>query len=233
MKDAIEEAQQRETDAKNGVRELEAKVDKLEGERTTLLSRINVVGAEFERISERLDESNDQLDDALARSEQSEVRRKQLADTEVDDFERTSELENLVKAASVRRETAEHLVVEGERKLLILERDLARAHEKYENFAERIEGLSERVSDTSKSIKELEKKDESASEREDLKEEEVKFLETQLQQSLAKSEASERDVGKLERLKDVLTHEISKEKGKLADIQHQMEDAMGDILDDA
>ena len=232
LKDALELAEQREMDAKTATREVETKLDVLEGEKTTLISRINVMSAELDKINERLYERSEKLDVALERSEESEVRRKQLAETEVDDFERSEEAESTLKAASVMKEDAERMAVEAERKVLVLEGDLARAHEKHEKFVKRIVELTEEVTNGSQRIRVLEEKDRDASEREDINEEKAKFLETQVQETLTAAETLERQVGKLERLRDQLGLEIDSWIDKREEIRREMEEAMGSILDD-
>ena len=232
LKDSIEDAQERETDAKNQIKELDAKVDKCGGEITTLQSRINVVRTEYEKISERLKENEDKLDSAVARTEESEVHRKQLAETEVDDFERYEEIENASKAATLAKENADHLVVEAERKVVVLERDLARVQEKYDKFAERGDELKERLDGFTEELRDLEEKDRDASERENASEEKMKFLETQLRDILSMAETNERNVGKQERLRDKLEEEISTWNSKREEIRHEMEEAMGGLLDE-
>ena len=232
LKDAIEDAQQRETDAKNAIKKLDAKVDIWEGEKTTLLSRIIVVKAEHEKISERLEEREAKLDDAESRTEESEVRRKQLAETEVDDFERSEEIESTLKAATVSKENADHLLVDAERKEIILEGDVARIQEKYEKFTVQVDDLQERLDSYTSEIRELEENDREASDRESVSEEKMKFLEKQIREVVSTAETHERNVGKQERLRDKLSDEICTWKDRREEIRHEMEEAMGGLLDD-
>lgn len=232
MRDRIDSAEEREKDAKNHIREINEKIAILGGEKTTLESRIKVVQTEYDKKLERLEESKNKLDLALARADESEVRRKELADTEVDDFERHEDVESTLKAAAVSKEKADLAVVESKSKELILKGDLERTCEKYDRFTKRVEELKEQLDDCSKQMQTLEEKDRDASERENMSEEKVKFLETQLREALQTAETHERSVGKLERLKEKLNDDISDFKEKHDEIRHEMEEAMGGLLDD-
>ena len=229
LKDSIEDAQERETNAKNQTKELEAKVDIWGGEITTLQSRINVVQAEYEKILVRLKESEEKLETAVARTEESEVRRKQLAETEVDDFERSEEIENTLKAAAVSKENADHLVVEAERKVVVLERDLERVQEKYEKYMKRGDELAESLENFTDEMRELEEKDRDASERENDQEDKVKFLDTQFREMSSTAETHERNVTKLERLRDKLMDEIDIWNNKRDEVNRELEE-MGALL---
>ena len=232
LKDSIEEAQERETDANNAIKELDAKVDIWGGEKTTLQSRINVVQAEYEKILVRLKESEEKLDEAVARSEESELVRKELAETEVDDFERYEEIESNLKAATLSKENADHLVVESERKVIVLQRDVARMQEKYEKYTERADDLQERLDNYKDEMHELEGKDRDASEREEESEEKIKFLETQLREILSTAETHERNAAKQERLRDKIEDEIGTWEEKREVIRREMEETMGGLIED-
>ena len=232
LKDSIEDAQQRETDANNKIKDLDAKVDIWGGEKTTLQSRVNVVQAEYEKILERLKENEMKLDAAVARTEESEEVRKELAETEVDDFERYEEIESTLKAAMLSKENADHLVVEAERKVIVLERDVARTQDKYEKYSQRADELQERLDTFGDEMHDLEGKDRDASERESENEEKIKFLETQLREVSSTAETHERNVGKQERLRDKLNEEIDTWKEKREGIRHEMEEVMGELIND-
>ena len=232
LKDGIELAEQRETDAKNGIKELEAKVDILGGEKTTLKSRINVVQAQFNKIQDRLKDSEEKLEATLARTEDSEAIRQELAESEVDDFERSDEVENALKAAAIAKESAAQLVVESERKVVVLTGDLERVEERYETAMLRGDELKERLDGFKEEMYLLENKDRDASDRENVSEEKIKFLETQLREIMSTAETHERDVGKQERLHDTLHTEIQNWKDKREEIRHEMDVVAGGLLDD-
>lgn len=232
LKDSIEDAQQREMDALNAAKELDAKADIWEGEKTTLQSRINVVKTEYEKILKRLDESETKLDEAEAKTEISEKSRKLLAETEVDDFERHEEIESTLKAAAESKESADYLVVEAERKKIVLEQDLERMQEKHEKFAERCEELEKRLEESATEMRDLEEWDYDSSERENVSEEKIAFLEGQLREVRSTIEIHERDAAKLERSRDKLGDEIESWKEKREEVLQQLEEFGALINDD-
>lgn len=231
LKESIEQAEQREVDAKCKTKEVDAKFDKSGGDKTTLESRINVVRAELVKVRERLAEGNEKLEDALERSERSEVRRKQLAETEVDDFEYTEEVSSAVKTAGTARESGELLVAEAERKVVVLEADLARTDEKRTKFATRVEKLNAEIVDVRDEIRALKEKDIDASEREDESEDKAKFLEAQVRQVIARVDEKERDAVKLKREHGDVELKIESWQKKLKQVKEQKEE-IGDIDDD-
>ena len=231
LKNDIEEVEQREFDAKNSTKEVEEKFEKKEGERTTLASRINVVRAELVKIRKRLAEANEKLEDAEDRSSHSEVRRKQLAVTEVDDFDYSEEVGSAVKTAATTRTSAEHTVAEAERKVVVLEADLSRADKKREAFVARVDALSTKIAQIGDEIRALTDADLDASQREDVSEDKAKFLEAQVRQTLAKAEAQERQNVTSGRTCDELKLEIGTWIEKLENVNEQM-DEMSCIIGD-
>ena len=231
LKDAIEQAEQRELDAKNSTKEVDEKFDKKGGERTTLASRINVVRAELVKIRKRLAEANEKLEDAEDRCSCSEVHRRQLAVAEMDDFEFSEEVGNAVKTAAMTRTSAEHSVAEAERKVVVLEADVSKADKKRKKFVARVDKLSTEIAEVGEKIRALKAKDLDASEREDVSEDKAKFLEAQVRQTLANAEARERQAVTSGRARDELELEIETWIEKLENVKEQM-DEMGSILGD-
>ncbi|XP_028402433.1 uncharacterized protein LOC114525370, partial [Dendronephthya gigantea] len=231
LKDGIEAAEQRETDAKNAIKELDAKVDKFHGEKTTLESRIKVVQDQIDKIEARLEESEKKLQAAIDRTEHSEVRRKELAETEVDDFERSEEVENALKATAIAKESAGQSVVESKRKVVVLTGDVKRVEERYEVAKNREDALTEQLEKLKEDIFLLENSDRDASDRENESEVKIKFLETQLAETKSTIESHERNVRKQERLHDTLRDEIETWEGKREEVRHEMEEVAGTLLE--
>ncbi|XP_046857961.1 meiosis-specific nuclear structural protein 1-like [Xenia sp. Carnegie-2017] len=231
LKDKIEDAEQREADDALATKELEAKIDILGGEKTTLLSRINVVKADLLKVKNQLDEKETKLDDALARNENSEIRVKELADTEVDGYERSDKIESTLKEAAINKERADHMLVEAERKS-ILEQELVRIEEKYEKEQERGDELKKTLDGYTDQMRDLEEKDRDASEREDVSEDRMKFLESQIRVTLSSAESHEREAVKLENLNATLNDEVKSFKEKYENVLREMDEGMEDLIND-
>lgn len=232
LKDKIEDAEQREADDTLATKELEAKIDILGGEKTTLLSRINVVKADLLKVKNQLDEKEAKLDDALARNENSEIRVKELADTEVDGYERSDKIESTLKEAAINKERADHMLVEAERKKLILEQEFVRIEEKYEKEQERGDELKKTLDGYTDQMRDLQEKDRDASEREDVSEDKMKSLESQIRVTLSSAESHEREAVKLENLNATLNDEIKSFKEKYENVLREMDEGMEDLIND-
>lgn len=98
------------------------------------------------------------------------------------------------------------------------------ATERLENAQEKVEMLTEHFTKAGESLRNLEAKDEDASEREQVNEEKVSFLLSQVKEILALAEDHERKIPPLQRTIDQMSEEIRDWQSKTKEVTKEMED---------
>lgn len=224
LKDDTEQAEEREADAKSLLKDTNEKVERDKTEAEGLKRRITLLKADLAKTTERLEEAEGKLGEITQKGENEEMVRKELEEVEVEGDEKISMLEESCVEAAKEREEKVHLLNEATRRMVVIKRDLQTAKEKEEKYLDTYEKLKDTLRNFTEQTKELEELDEEASEKEQLSEEKMGFLKEQVKEANGRAEVAEREVCKLERLKDETTSEIKNWGGKIKEIIQEMDD---------
>lgn len=224
LKDDTEQAEEREADAKSLLKDTNEKVERDKTEAEGLKRRITLLKADLAKTTERLEEAEGKLGEITQKGENEEMVRKELEEVEVEGDEKISMLEESCVEAAKEREEKVHLLNEATRRMVVIKRDLQTAKEKEEKYLDTYEKLKDTLRNFTEQTKELEELDEEASEKEQLSEEKMGFLKEQVKEANGRAEVAEREVCKLERLKEETTSEIKNWGGKIKEIIQEMDD---------
>ena len=224
LKDDTEIAEEREADAKSMLKDTNEKVERDQNEAEGLKRRITLLKADLAKTTERLEEAEGKLGEITQKGENEEMVRKELEEVEVEGDEKISMLEESCVEAAKEREEKVHLLNEASRRMVVIKRDLQTAKEKEEKYLDTYEKLKDTLRNFTEQTKELEELDEEASEKEKLSEEKMRFLKEQVKEANGRAEVAEREVCKLERLKEETTSEIKNWGGKIKEIIQEMDD---------
>lgn len=224
LKDDTEIAEEREADAKSMLKDTNEKVERDLNEAEGLKRRITLLKADLAKTTERLEEAEGKLGEITQKGENEEMVRKELEEVEVEGDEKISMLEESCVEAAKEREEKVHLLNEASRRMVVIKRDLQTAKEKEEKYLDTYEKLKDTLRNFTEQTKELEELDEEASEKEQLSKEKMGFLKEQVQEANGRAEVAEREVCKLERLKEETTSEIKNWGGKIKEIIQEMDD---------
>ena len=224
LKDDTEIAEEREADAKSMLKDTNEKVERDQNEAEGLKRRITLLKADLAKTTERLEEAEGRLGEITQKGENEEMVRKELEEVEVEGDEKISMLEESCVEAAKEREEKVHLLNEASRRMVVIKRDLQTAKEKEEKYLDTYEKLKDTLRNFTEQTKELEELDEEASEKEKLSEEKMRFLKEQVKEANGRAEVAEREVCKLERLKEETTSEIKNWGGKIKEIVQEMDD---------
>lgn len=224
LKDDTEQAEEREADAKSLLKDTNEKVERDQNEAEGLKRRITLLKADLAKTTERLEEAEGKLGEITQKGENEEMVRKELEEVEVEGDEKISMLEESCVEAAKEREEKVHLLNEASRRMVVIKRDLQTAKEKEEKYLDTYEKLKDTLRNFTEQTKELEELDEEASEKEQLSEEKMGFLKEQVKEANGRAEVAEREVCKLERLKEETTSEIKIWGGKIKEIIQEMDD---------
>lgn len=224
LKDDTEQAEEREADAKSLLKDTNEKVERDQNEAEGLKRRITLLKADLAKTTERLEEAEGKLGEITQKGENEEMVRKELEEVEVEGDEKISMLEESCVEAAKEREEKVHLLNEVSRRMVVIKRDLQTAKEKEEKYLDTYEKLKDTLRNFTEQTKELEELDEEASEKEQLSEEKMGFLKEQVKEANGRAEVAEREVCKLERLKEETTSEIKIWGGKIKEIIQEMDD---------
>nr|ABF51018.1 tropomyosin 2 [Nematostella vectensis] len=229
IKDQTDDAEERELGAKSLLKEAEAKEEQLLSEASGIQRRITLLNSELEKKNERVEEQEKLLQNLVHNSEMNEEARKGLEESEMKGDEKIMDLEAKLKEMErVEKETLETLT-EAERKEVVVTRDLERAIEKGRTLENRIQSLESTMGNALTNIQKLEASGDEAYEREELKEEKLKFFQEQLKQYEQRYEDAEREALKLERINDTIIIEIDSYKKKKEEILREMDLELVDL----
>ena len=224
LKDDTEQAEEREADAKSLLKDTNEKAERDQNEAEGLKRRITLLKADLAKTTERLEEAEGKLGEITQKGENEEMVRKELEEVEVEGDEKISMLEESCVEAAKEREEKVHLLNEATRRMVVIKRDLQTAKEKEEKHLDTYEKLKDTLRNFTEQTKELEELDEEASGKEQLNEEKMRFLKEQVKEANGRAEVAEREVSKLERLKEETTSEIKNWGGKIKEIMQEMDD---------
>ena len=224
FKEDIDKAEEREAEAKFLLKEAEAKEEKEKSEAEGIKRRMRLLQADLEKVTKRLDEQEEKLEQVTQKGEKEELCRKELEENEEEGDEKIMELESLITEAAKEGEEKHQTLIEAKRRLVVIERDLKSAEEREAKSLRTIELLEASLEKISEKTKDLEQADEDASEREQVTEEKIQFLEEQLKMANGRLDDAERQQAKWERLSESITDEINGWRGKIQEVEAEMEE---------
>lgn len=188
----IEAADQKIVDCRHATLEAKARCEKLEVELQSAQRRIVLITKDLTLANERLGLSDGKLGTATSSSEEVEVERETLENDELTTEENIEKLEDSNKEMKRNQELNSGKVVEAERKVEVCNNDVAKIRERAEISEARVKALEDIIDGHGKSAAELEEREGEMSEREELNEEKINFLESELKETTVRAEAAER-----------------------------------------
>merc|ERR1712157_373181 len=114
--------------------------------------------------------------------------------------------------------------IEAQRKVVVVNRDTEKVKDRADALEKRVALLEETIENAGKSLHELEEREGESSEREELNEEKLRFLEGQFKEAEVRAEAAERSCGVMERNILETTNEINSWTEKREKIEQEMLD---------
>lgn len=234
-KEEIDEAEERELAAKNELLDAESRVEKTQGEVEGLRRRLVLLREDLTKTKERLAVNKEKLDHVEGRYGDDDEMRQEFEATEMERDDQLILLEEECASAKKLSNEAHTVMVESERKMVVLENDLQRTIERLAVGKERVDALEARINSAGSEIQSLEDRDNEAADREQLSEEKTKFLEDQVREAEENSEMRGREVGKLERVATDYLNEINiwkRKTGAVNDEMQSIEDMADEQLDE-
>ena len=223
LKEQIDEAEEREADAKNLLKDALAREEFYVSEAEGTKRRLRLLENDFSKVKLRIVQQEEKLQEVAEKGENEEQARKVLEESELEGDEKLTELEESLAEAEKKREEAIHLLNEAKRRLLVIQNDLNTARNREDICNKRVESLAQSLEKLGSRTKDLEKRDEVASEREQTTEEKFLFLEEQLKEATTRGDGYERQWQGLQRTADSTVLEIELWKGKTQDLKDEME----------
>ncbi|EDO47561.1 predicted protein, partial [Nematostella vectensis] len=202
VKNAIDDAEDREAEAKYHLKEALERGDKAEENIEGMIRRRKLLEDELARITASLDQATQQLFEKRNKTEEEQATEKELGHMELEIDEVLNERECQCKEALAIAEEKHQNYIDACRKHTKAQLDCDRAKERLEKAQERIESLEYDLHRAGETMVELEAKDEVASEREMEREEKIAFLQAELKKLVEREDIAEREVQKLQRIID-------------------------------
>lgn len=231
IKNQIDDAEDREQQAREKLQDAIAQEDKADSDVQSYQRRIQLVREELQRTQETLVEKERRLDHMLQRKEDEEMACKELEGVDQETDEKLVELEDAVMDGLKIAAEEEHKLVECNQKFRVTEDELLKATTRGERFEERVEYLENSINQTGESLLATDERYGAVTEREIEAEEKIEFLQQQLKELVTRYEEEERKVQPIERVIDGIMEDMARYKGKSQEIRDEM-DAMGDMVDD-
>ena len=224
LKVSIDDAEEREANAKGDLVYATDRQIKNETEARSLRNRVQTLQAEMARVTGKKSDILSQLDENAQRSEQSESNRKRLEEKEEEDFERSREIEEAAKNMKYDLEEKENRYKEATLREKAVINDLKRVDENLERSLAKENELQKQLDDFAGSTDSLESNVNSLSEKEDDLQEKISFLDDQLKQVSALLDEKNGAIKTSERMRDRLLDELKREREKIADVERQFKE---------
>lgn len=231
LKDKIEEADEREFEAKQTLNAKEAEIEQMEKEAAGIRRRIKLLKAQLDKTNELFEEKQEKCDHLGCKTASDEEMRKRMEECEMEGDEKIQFYEEALKEATVKEEENFRTLGDAERRLLKVDEDLKREIKRRRKLEDKIAEHEYTINSVNNQMSELEKYDEEASEREELSEEKAKFLADQLKEVIGRAEDAERNKSRLERALYDIDNEVQSFKDKTKSVMAEMEEITG-ICDD-
>jgi chromosome segregation ATPase len=231
MRDAVEVAEDRESDAKNNLRLANERAAKAEEDADSYKRRLELLRKELDKNLDKVQENKDSLTNLHDKIEQEQATEKELGGLELDTDEQLNDIEVKAKDALTRQDEKLRDLNDISRKLTKTELDLSRSTDRVDKAEARITEMNHELKNAGDSMSKLESKDEEASEREGVQEEKIEFLQGELKVLVERFEVSDRDGRKLERTLDELSMDLENFKEKKAKVDNEFNE-ISNAVDD-
>lgn len=209
IKDDIDASEERELNARQLLKDAEAREQVHVNEAESMQRRITLLTQDLAKAVTMYEEVEEKLHNEVGKTNADEEVRRKLEDWELKGDEKIQELEERVKEKEDLLKEKAEILTEAERKEVVLKRDLEKAEVKGDTLEERVDKLTEMLTGAAMKVQSLEQGEDEIFEREDLNEEKIKFLEEQVKISGQTCEDAEREAQKLERICDQVQTEIT------------------------
>ena len=224
LKVSIDDAEEREANAKAELVVATERQTKNETEVRSLRNRFQTLQAEMARVTGKKSDILSQLDENAQRSELSESNRKRLEEKEEEDFERSREIEETAKNMKYDLEEKENRHKEATLREKALINDLKRVEENLERSLAKENELQKQLDDIAGSTDSLESNVNSLNEKEDDLQEKISFLDDQLKQVSALLDEKNAAIKTSERMRDRLRDDIKREREKIEEVEKQFKE---------
>jgi chromosome segregation ATPase len=231
MKEKIDQTEDRELEAKEKLREAEARLELALGEVDSFKRRLQLVEIDSKRTKESLGIRTNELEGMLQRTKDEEAACKELEATDMESDDKMTEMEDALEEAITRDKDDSLKLAENELKYKVTIHEKEKAVQRAVQLEERCELLEKNLTDTSTSMLSLEEKDADACEREIEGEEKVEFIQEQLKAMVYRYEEAERKGPPLENYIFQIMEDCDNIKAKKKEYEDEMK-AMGDMVED-
>lgn len=223
LQDNIEAAEEREREVKEQFRDLKIQLDAKLEEKESLRRTCQLATDELARTEEQYKITQTKLDEITEKKDADEEIRKVLEEVDRETEEKLVETEENADAAEKYAVEQEQKVAELSRKLVVVERDLQVVLERAEAGQKRVQELEARVEKGGVTLQELEGKDAAASEREEVTEEKISFIQEQLNQAIKRCEDADFLMQKRKQDKEQVECEIDQFMQKITDCKNEFD----------
>lgn len=203
--------------------------EEAESEVASLNRRIRLLEENLDRSEERLKAATVKLSESSRVADESERTRKAMENRTQMEDDRVAILEDQLSRAKLTAEEADKKYEEIARKLVLMEHDLDRSEQQNELSEDKIFVLQEELRIVGNNLKSLEVSEEKSTQKEETFECQIKGLDQQLKEALARAELAERCVQKLQKEVYRLEENLLNERGKNKVLQEEMESTLHDI----
>ena len=224
LQDNIEAAEEREREVREQLRDLTIRLDAKLEEKESLRRTCQLASDELVRVNEQYDTAKNRLDDITEKKDVDEEARKALEEVDRETDENLTELEENLASAQKYAAEEEHKLSELSRKFVVVERDLQIILERAEASEKRVRELEADIEQGGAVLHELEGKDAAASEREEMNEEKIIFIQDQLNQATKRFEDAEFLSQKRLRDKEQVEFDIDVVMQKIIECKKEMDD---------
>jgi len=231
LKDKIDEADEREHEAKQLLKEAESELEQKDKEAEGIRRRIKLLQSQLDKTNELYEEKKDKCDRASYKTASEEEMRKRMEECEMEGDEKIQFYEEALKEAIEKEEENTRTLVDAERRLLVVEEDLKKENKRKQRLCDKIAEQEGMINSANVQMCQLEKFDEEASEREELSEEKAKFLADQLKDVITRAEEAERNKTRLERALCDCDNEIHNVNEKIDSVRAEI-DEISKVCDD-
>ena len=223
LKEDIDAAEDRFYESKNAKLESDNRLEKAEEEQESYRRRIKLLEVELEKTRKTLGEKEDRLAHLEGRTEDDDEKRREFEGIEIERDDQLIAVEEEALSAKQQAHEASHILMETQRKLLVVEGDFDKACQRCEAAVNKEQSYLDLIERNGEELRTLEDRDNEAAEREFDAEEKLRFLEEQLKEEVARAEGAERNVVRNENIVASVRNDLHGCKDKRATVDKEID----------
>mgnify|MGYP002803578197 FL=1 len=230
LKEDIDGAEDRYYESKNAKLESDNRLEKAEEEQESYRRRIKLLEVELEKTKKTLGEKEDRLAHLEGRTEDDDEKRREFEGIEIERDDQLIAMEEEALSAKQQAHEASHILMETQRKLLVVEGDFEKACQRCDAAVDKEQLFLDLIERNGEELRTLEDRDNQAAEREFDAEEKLRFLEEQLKEAVARAEGAERDVVRNENIVISVKNDLHGCKDKRVNVEKEI-DRIEELVD--